>query len=273
MTGHRVSAPRSLSQAERHPWVDHAVRAGMVAYGVVYLLIAWLALQLALGRSEGSANADGALHQLAEQPFGRLALWLVAVGMALLVLWRLLEAAAGHDPGDDGGDRARHVATSLLKAVLYAVIAVSAVQTATGSGGGGGTDSTTAQLMGLPGGQLIVGLVALGILGYAATQARQAWSEDFRDDLDAEGEAGRSGRLYVLAGKAGYVAKAVAVTIIGGLFAYAAITHDASKSGGLDQALRQVLQQPAGPVLLVLVAAGIGCYGLFCFARARHLSR
>jgi hypothetical protein len=26
-------------------------------------------------------------------------------------------------------------------------------------------------------------------------------------------------------------------------------------------------------VLLGLIAIGIGCYGLFCFARARHLSR
>ena len=34
-----------------------------------------------------------------------------------------------------------------------------------------------------------------------------------------------------------------------------------------------MLQQPFGPVLLGLIAIGIGCYGLFCFARARHLSR
>ena len=40
-----------------------------------------------------------------------------------------------------------------------------------------------------------------------------------------------------------------------------------------DQALRDVLQRPFGPTLLLLIAAGLGCYGLFCFAWARHLSR
>ncbi len=57
------------------------------------------------------------------------------------------------------------------------------------------------------------------------------------------------------------------------LFIYAAVTHDAKKSGGLDAALGTLLQQPFGPVLLGAISLGIICYGLFCFARARHLSR
>jgi hypothetical protein len=60
--------------------------------------------------------------------------------------------------------------------------------------------------------------------------------------------------------------------VIGVLFVYAAIDHNAKKSGGLDQAAQKILQQPFGPVLLFAISVGIGCYGLFCFARARHLS-
>ena len=77
----------------------------------------------------------------------------------------------------------------------------------------------------------------------------------------------------MLFGKVGYIAKGVAIAIVGGLFCYAAVTHDAKKSGGLDQALQTVREQPFGQVLLVVIAAGIACYGLFCFARAKHLSR
>ena len=51
------------------------------------------------------------------------------------------------------------------------------------------------------------------------------------------------------------------------------MTHESGKSGGLDQALQKVLQQPFGPFLLGAIAAGIICYGLFCFAWARHLDR
>ncbi len=268
-------APRSLAEAENHSWVDHAVRVGMVAYGAVYLLVGWLALQLALGQGSGETSAGGAMTELAQQPFGQVALWLVALGMLLLVAWRLLEAVAGHR-SEDGSDRVRKQVVSVLKAVIYAAVGLSAVQVVTGSGSTGGSDGTdgpTAQVLQLPGGQLIVGAVALGILGYAVVQAKQAVTEDFLKHLSAEGKRGTTGKVYVWAGKIGYAAKAVAVAIIGGLFAYAAITHNASKSGGMDQALQQVLEQPYGRYLLGVVAIGIAGYGVFCLARARHLSR
>jgi hypothetical protein len=56
------------------------------------------------------------------------------------------------------------------------------------------------------------------------------------------------------------------------LFAYAALTHDPDKSGGLDQALVKVLDQPFGPALLAAIAVGFACFGVFCFARARHIA-
>jgi len=54
---------------------------------------------------------------------------------------------------------------------------------------------------------------------------------------------------------------------------WAAWTHDSNKSGGLDQALHKVLQQPYGHVMLAAVALGFAGYGLFCFVRARYLKR
>jgi Domain of Unknown Function (DUF1206) len=92
------------------------------------------------------------------------------------------------------------------------------------------------------------------------------------ENLDARGTAGDVGDVYRLVGKIGYIAKGAAFVIVGALFVAAAVTHHAQKSGGLDNALHAVLQQPFGQVLLVLIGAGIACYGLFCFARARHLS-
>ncbi len=38
--------------------MDHAVRVGLISYGVVHLLIGWIALQLALGDHEESADAS-----------------------------------------------------------------------------------------------------------------------------------------------------------------------------------------------------------------------
>ena len=255
-------------------WLDHAVRAGLVAYGVVHLLIGWLALQLAFGDKEDQTSNSGALSYLAEQPLGGFLVWMIAIGMLFLVVWRLLEFAFGHREESDDKKRWRKRATSLGKAIIYGAIGVSAVKTATGDGGGkGGTDSTTAKIMNLPGGQVIVGLIGLAIIGYGISLIVRGWTEKFREHLDAQGQGGKDGSAYVVLGKVGYIAKGVSIGIVGGLFTYAAITHEAKKSGGLDQALQTVLKQPFGPVLLTAMALGIAAYGLFCFARAKHLSR
>jgi hypothetical protein len=269
-----VSTPSQAGRrAESSRTLDNGIRAGLVAYGVVHLLIAFLAIQLALGSGGGSASQKGALAELAKQPFGRAMVWAIAVGMVLLVVWRGLEATVGHQE-EGGSDRLKKRLVSAGKGVLYAVLAVSAVKTATGSSSsGGGSDTTTAKVLNWPAGQVLVVLAGLAIVGYGGYMAYRGWTEKFREHLDAEGKSGDSGRAYILFGRVGYIAKGASIALVGGLFVYAGVTHDAKKSGGLDQALHKVLQQPFGSVLLVLIALGIGCYGLFCFARARHLSR
>ena len=100
----------------------------------------------------------------------------------------------------------------------------------------------------------------------------RGWTGKFLEHLDPQGRSGDSGRAYEMFGKMGYIAKGIAIGVIGVLFLYAAIDHSAKKAGGLDQALHKVLHQAFGPVLLFAISVGIGCYGIFCFARARHLS-
>jgi len=276
--GDIAQSVESFGSRVRHDsWLDRGIRFGFVVYGLVHLMVAWLALQLAFGDHSGHANSTGALTKLAHTTFGGVLVWLVALGMLVLVLWRLLDAAVGHQEESDGGKRTRKRLVSLGKAVIYGAVSLSAFRIATSSSHsskkGGGTDDTTATIMQWPGGQLIVGLIGLAIIAYGANLVRRAWTEKFREHLDAEGQSGEAGRAYVKFGKAGYTAKGVAFAVIGGLFVYAAVTHDAKKSGGLDVALHKVLQQPFGQWLLALIAIGIACYGLFCFARARHLSR
>lgn len=278
-------AQEAGDQVRRSDALDHAVRFGMVVYGVVHLVVAWLALQLALGDRSGSADSTGAMSELASQTAGAVVVWAVALGLALLVLWRLLELVVGHR-GEEGAELWRHRAADAFKAAVYGTLAVSAVRVASGSsgssssgssgrgsGGSGGSDALTARVMDLPAGQWLVGAVGLGIVGYGLGLVRKGLSGDHAEQLATEGRTGRAGRAYLTLGRVGYVAKGVAIGVVGSLFVYAAVTHDARRSGGLDQALREVLQQPAGPWLLGAMALGIGCYGLFCLARARHLSR
>jgi len=260
-------------QVDQSDWVDRAARIGLVAYGVVHLVIGWLAIQLAFGDNEGSADSQGAVQQLNEQPFGQVLVWAVGIGMLLLAGWQALEALFGHRD-EEGFTRVRKRVTSAGKAVIYAVVGIGAVHVALGSSSSGknGTDSTTAKVVDWPAGQLIVGAVGVAMIGIGGYLVLRAFTEKFAKHINAEGKSGETGKAYLWFGKAGYTAKGITFGIVGALFLYAGLTHEAKKSGGLDQALHKVLQQPFGPFLLGVIAVGLACYGLFCFARARHFN-
>jgi hypothetical protein len=268
-----MQAEQAGRRADNSEWMDHAVRVGLVSYGVVHLILAWLAVRLAFGDGGGSASSKGALHELAQTTIGRISLYVVAIGFVALVLWQVLEALWGHRD-EEGGKRLFKRLTSAGKAVLYATLAFTAFRTAIGSSSSGrSTDGLTARVMGMPGGTVLVGGVGVAILVVAGFLAYRGWTEKFRSKLESEGKTGKDGSAYVTFGKVGYLGKSVAIGTVGALFLYAAFTHDPRKSGGLDEALHRLLQQPFGAPVLVLIAIGFACYGLFCFAWAKHLAR
>src|SRR4029078_10847167 len=100
-----AKAEQAGRRTENSEWFDKAVRFGLVVYGVVYLVLAWLGIQLAMGDQEGKATTKGAVPQLAEQPFGTFMIVLVAAGMFLLVIWRLFDLFLGHHEDDGAGLR------------------------------------------------------------------------------------------------------------------------------------------------------------------------
>jgi hypothetical protein len=260
-------------RADNSSALGHAVRVGLVAYGIVHLLVAWVAVKLALGDRSEDASTDGALSQMAQTSVGGVLLSVVAAGFGALVLWQLIEAVGGHRD-EEGTKRVLARLGSVLKAFLYGSLGWSALKIAMGGGSdGGSTDTITAKVMAMPGGQLLVGLAGLAVAGYAARQVYRGLSESFMDKLTARGRSGEAGPAFVTFGKVGYVSKGLAFLVVAGLFVWAALTHDPKKSGGLDQALQQVLEQPYGSAMLLVLAAGIACYGVFAFAWARHLDR
>jgi hypothetical protein len=269
MTG---TAERVGHQVRNSEAMDRAIRAGLVAYGIVHLLVGWLALQLAFGDKGEKASNKGAMQELARQPFGEVLVWAIAIGMFLLVVWRVLEVFFGHLE-KDGADLWKARAVSAMKAVIYAAVGISALSVAWRSGGSNGGSTWTKTVMDWPAGQWIVAGVGLGVIVYGANHVRKGFTEKYAKHLDAEGKSGTAGKAYLMFGKVGYIGKGIAIAIVGGLILYGGATHDAKQSGSLDQALHKVSSYPFGVVLLVVVAAGLICYGLFCFARARHLSK
>ena len=249
------------------------VRVGLLGYGLVHLLVAVIAVRIAVGGSGGSGKAttDGALSQLAKAPFGKTLLIVAAVGFAALVVARLLEAAYSHR--DKDGVKAWVMpAYSGLKALLYGTVAWSTAKVAMGGGSDGGqTDTFTAKVMQLPAGQVLVVGVGLAIWAYAGGLLRTGLTAKYRDKLSAEGWTGLSGSAIDKVARVGYLGKGGAFVLVGLLFVVSGFRRDPKQSGGLDQALRELIDQPFGQIAVIAVAAGLAAYGLFAFARARHL--
>lgn len=260
-------------RAERSDVIDHAVRLGMVPYGLLHLVIAWLGVELALGHRSDKVSSQGAFHQLAQSPVGKAVLSAVALGLVLMVIWQGLEAVFGHADKSGTGLWFRRIRSGVT-AVLYTVLVVSAVRAVLGnSSSGSGAKSWTARLLDLPMGQVLVAVTGFAVLAVGVGMSWYSLTGGYASNLAAEGRRGESGRLYLFFGRAGYLAKGITTGLVGVVIGYAAVTHDPQKSGGLDQAVRDLVHAPFGSPLLIALATGIACYGLFCFARARHLNR
>src|SRR3954449_8643113 len=83
----------------RDRWIERGGRAGHVAKGVSFGLVAVLAILVALGQGGKTTDRQGAPGTLADEPFGELALIVLAIGFAGYALWRL----PGPGPGWGGG--------------------------------------------------------------------------------------------------------------------------------------------------------------------------
>ena len=253
-----------IAQVRRSRGYHILIGVGLISYGLVHLMLAWLALQIAFG-GRRDASAGGALRELAQQPLGGILLWVMAVGLFTLVIWQILEATIGREESNRDGRLRRRLA-SAGRAVVYLGLGILAVGVAMGSGGGSGNGEETlsARLMALPFGRVLVAVVGAAVIAVGISQIVKGVKQNFTEDLDhAVSQAAR--RL----GTVGYCAKGVALSIIGVLFGYAALTYDAQKAGGLDAALATIRDQPFGTVLLAIMALGIACFGVYCFVWAR----
>ena len=243
----------------------HAVVAvGLVSYGLVHLIVAWIAVKVAFGKS-GDASPQGAMKTLAQQPLGEVLLWVMAIGLFALTAWQVIDAVVKVDTNNRGESRMER-ARCAGRAVIYLGLGLLTIGVALGHRGESneGEQTISAKLMAVPFGRVLVGLVGLGVLAVGIAQIVKALRKSYLEDLD-RGVGTPTKALATI----GYLAKGIAFGIVGFLFGWAAFTYDAKKAGGMDAALTTIRNQPFGPVLLVAMAVGLACFGLYCFAWAR----
>lgn len=245
-------------------------RAGFVARGVVYMLIGAFAVCLALGFGGKATNQQGALETVAHQPFGHLLLTAVAAGLAGYSLWRLVRAVLGHGP-EAGRDSFIDRVAGFGSGVFYGVLAYAAVDILiAGHAAGGNVRHSSAGILGWPGGQELLGAVGAVMIVVGAFQGYRAVTAEFLDDAKTGEMGDHTQRAFSTVAVIGHLARMVVFGLVGVFLLDAAVQFDPKKAVGLGGLLGRLLQQPGGPELMGVVAAGLVAFGVYSAADARY---
>jgi hypothetical protein len=238
----------------------------------VYILIGVLALMAALHEGGETTDQRGVIEKISTQPFGELALIVIALGLFAYALWRFVEAASDTEHKGAGAKGVAQRFGQFASGFVYAAIAVSALKMLAGSraSSGDATQTWTARLMDAPGGIVLVVLAGAVVFITGLFQIRHGWTEGFSESLATSRMNSKERRWTLRFGRWGYVARGIVFTIIGLFVAIAGVRADASEARGLEGALDTLAVQPFGQGLLGVVAAGLLCYGAYSVMEARY---
>jgi hypothetical protein len=267
-------------RAARHPALRRLAQLGLAGYGLLHLLLAWLALELAWwpgtgARKGGTTDQAGALAVLARAPAGSELLWVLALGLGGLALWQAVEVLRHHrrlpPPGAQRRAALVQAAKTVGTAVFYGFLTVSAARAAAGDGQRRGDEQQTVRgVLAWPLGQAIVVAVAAVTVVIGVYLVQKGVRSGFRDEIDLSTVSPALRSLTCRCCQVGFVLKGVALVLVGGIVGWAAVAFDPEEATGLDGALRAVAGKPYGQSVLTVVALGLAAFSVYCAARARH---
>lgn len=244
--------------------------AGLLARGLMYIVVGWIALRIAFGKSSQQADRSGALHALGGTPFGAVALWVLVIGFFGMALWQLSEALLG---SPSGGRQAGTRLRALARGLIYGILGYGVLEYAIGAGGQQSSDQQsvdlTATLLRHPGGQVVVVVIGLAFIGGGLYLGFRARRERFREGLRLAEMRAVTGLIIGWLGRVGGVARGMVFVTVGVFLVVAAVTTQPQQAKGLDSALRSLAAAPGGPWLLALVAIGLIIFGAFSCCEAR----
>ncbi len=253
-------------------WIENLARFGYAAKGAVYVVLGFLAFLAAFNWGGEVTSSEGALLTVARQPFGRVALFVVALGLLGYVAWQFVQVIYDPEHNDSGlsalGNRLPYAASGLA----YGGLALFAFKTAFNQPTNSGDSSSqqTATLLSQPFGQWLVGAVGVGFVAFGCYYFYRAYSTKFQRHLKLHEMSPKEEAWSIRIGRFGLTARGVVSVVIGYFFIQAARTSDPSRSEDTEGALQAIQQQPYGAWLMGLIALGLVAYGIHMGVQARY---
>jgi hypothetical protein len=257
---------KRLARSRQLGWL---ASAGLVARGIVYGLMGLLALGLALGIGGKTTSQQGALRTIGQQPFGKVVLAAIAVGLAGYSIWRLTRAAIGHGQVVEDGPLER--IAGLVSGIAYGALCITAISIIAGSGSSSqGTSQTTGGVLAWAGGTLIVGITGAIVIAVGLAQIYLGVSAKFLEETKTDQMDEHTKRVLTALGTFGFAARGVVFALVGFFLIKAAVDFDPEAAVSVDGALSKLANASLGPLLLAVVAAGLLGFGAYSIAEARY---
>jgi hypothetical protein len=248
--------------------IERLARFGLIAKGVVYILLGTLAFMAAFGLAGASAkeaNQSNAFLELKEKDGGTLLLAALVVGLLCYCAWRFIQSFSGENKKPV--KRVRY----FLSGLAYTSLAYSAFQLLFyNKKGSDQQQQLTASFLSMPLGEAIVIAVAMILSVIGIYQIYYGLSEKYKKHARELNQREKISQLLLASGKVGYLARGVVWLIISYLLFTAALQHDASRAGNTGAALQFVEKSPLGSYFLGAIGLGLATYGFFNFIRAKY---
>ena len=255
--------------ASVQPWVARVVRLGYFAKGLIYSLIGVLALRVALGLSGGRlTDPSGVLRTLLGQPFGRIMLALIGVGIVGYAAYYIVEALADLRRRGGGVRGWLDRTLTMIKAAVYGGVGLQALNVVLFDRlPSDRTEQGARTVMQFPLGEWLLVAIGVGVAIYGLTQLRMVWRGGADDDLDV-GRVKREAPFILPLGRFGTLARSIIIVLIGATLARSGWRGRAADADGYREALATIAS--FNPWLLAAIGAGLLCFGVYQLCHSRY---
>lgn len=249
--------------------IEPLARLGYASKAVIYAIVGYLAVAAAMNRGGRVTDTSGALRVVFTQPFGRLLLIVLAVGLCGYALWRILDAI--RDP-DHHGTEFKGLVTRIgnaVRALIYGGLGVEAFRLFRGLGGSNGQEAQlwTARFMDVPLGEWLVGLGGLIVAIYGVSEVISAFKGGYSDTLDLSTIPPQLRRTTENISRLGIGARGLIITVLGIFLVRAAMQRDPSEAHGTRESMLELANAVPGRWVLLFIGLGLLAYA---FDQAVH---
>jgi hypothetical protein len=248
--------------------MEPLARLGYASKSLVYAIVGVLAIAAATNQGGRITDTSGALRVVFSQPYGRILLLVLAVGLCGYAVWRILDSVRDPDRHGTGFQGLVTRIGNTIRGVIYGALGIEAFRLFRGTGGSRGDEAEAwvSRIMGVPLGEWLIGLAGLIVIAYGASQVIKAFKGD-DDPLVNWGSVSDTVRKIC---RFGVGARGLIIVTLGVFLVRAAWQHDPGEAAGTRESLIELAGVVEGRWLLALMAAGLLAYAVDQAVHAKY---